>query len=147
VPTSLFTDAWAHAVVEPLGLTGFALALIFASCFLPNRNVNRPKWLWPAAFGLAGMVVLAGLTIGYKRVKAESEIRADTSQHVNKGTQTTNGPGSHNFQGVQGPITVTEHFDVPPQQLTTDSPKPKAPVHHKHSHKSTANAIPNVERQ
>jgi tetratricopeptide (TPR) repeat protein len=51
---------WAKAVIHPLGLAGYALALVFGAS-LKIRNL--PPW-WPkAAIGLAALCVIGGLTL------------------------------------------------------------------------------------
>lgn len=57
---------WTKVVTQPLGLGGFALALVFA---LVGRGAKSDKtpWLKPAAFAMAGVALVGGLTLAFQQ--------------------------------------------------------------------------------
>ena len=69
---------WAKAVVHPLGLTGFALSLVFG---VLARNKGLPKW-WPAAaIALAFLCAGGGLYLaGEKQTAAAPNQPAHASE-------------------------------------------------------------------
>jgi len=60
---------WSKVVTDPLGLVGFALALVFgvASQIVRRRHGTRGQWMVVAAYVLAAVSVVSGLAIAYRR--------------------------------------------------------------------------------
>jgi hypothetical protein len=105
---------WTKVVTQPLGLVGFALSLVFT--YLGKIKIgDERRWLAPAAFASAAVVLVGGLAIAYIQVPktttpspittSQPAIRRQDNQQVQ---QTTSGPGSPVIQGVQGNVTITE---------------------------------------
>jgi hypothetical protein len=55
---------WTKAIDTPLGLAGFALALIFG--VIAKWGPRYPKWLMPAAIILAAMTLIFALSISLR---------------------------------------------------------------------------------
>jgi hypothetical protein len=119
---------WTKVVTDPLGLTGFALALVFGVITkIVSRPKNRSRWMVPAAFAMAAICMLGGLALAYFRGASNSP--ADDRRAVGTVTgasqparlqtlkidklvqQTQSGV---NAAGIQGAVTIQ------------DKPQPKA---------------------
>jgi hypothetical protein len=104
---------WTKVVTEPLGLTAFALFLIFSYLGKVNRGDKR-RWLSPVAFTCAVATLIGGLVLAYIQLPKHVEsphLTVNTPDpaagQTNPVRQTSHGPGSPNVQGVQGDVTVT----------------------------------------
>src|ERR1035438_3523178 len=58
---------WTKVVTDPLGLTGFALFLVFGYLAKVKRNDER-RWLSPVAFAIATVALIGGLVVAYVKV-------------------------------------------------------------------------------
>lgn len=105
---------WTKVVMQPLGLAGFALFLVFGYLARVKKNDER-RWLSPAAVALAVVALVGCLLIAYKQLPKPSPppvqtIRGQPSvkqQTNSKVQQSSTGQGSPNVQGVQGDVTIT----------------------------------------
>jgi hypothetical protein len=62
--------AWMKVITDPLGIAGFALALVFS---LIGRNHGKnSQWIAPAAYALAAVCVLGGFALAYQRQRVPS---------------------------------------------------------------------------
>lgn len=60
---------WAKVVVQPLGLAGFALFLVFG--FIARaKSGDRRRWLPPVAVGMACLALIGGLALAYLNTAA-----------------------------------------------------------------------------
>jgi hypothetical protein len=82
-------------VTDPLGLAGFALAVVFgiASAVIAQKHRRDTRWIVPAGFALAAVCVLGGLFIAYQRV---STVKNEQNKTLEPATaSTSNPPNSH----------------------------------------------------
>src|ERR1700677_1586225 len=97
---------WTKVVTNPLGLSGFALFLVFSYLWRTSRGSQR-RWLAPTAVSLAVATLVGGLALAYVEVShvvvppMQSDKVTSTSHQANQVQQTTTGPGSPAIQGVQ----------------------------------------------
>ena len=63
---------WTKVVTDPLGIAGFAIALVFGavSRVLAKKNGRSAAWLVPGAYALALICVLGGIVLAYQRQKS-----------------------------------------------------------------------------
>jgi hypothetical protein len=105
---------WAKVVVNPLGLAGFALFLIFLSLLRMTRKRAGQRWLVTVFIVSALVCLFGGLGLSYKEIsrssnaseqksRPEPQLRQDTKQVQ----QNTTGAGSPAVQGVQGDVNLT----------------------------------------
>lgn len=120
---------WTKVVIQPLGLAGFALFLVFTYLGRATRDSER-RWLSPASFCLALVALVGGLVIAYRQVpkpepqpaqttQAPPVVKQQTNSNV---TQQSTGPGSPNVQGAQGDVTIT--VDQSTGKTKTETKKP-----------------------
>jgi hypothetical protein len=93
---------WINVVTHPLGLTGFALFLVFGYLVKVKRDDER-RWLSPAAVGLAAVALAGDLILAYVQAPnhvtspAQSPVQSNVvpAQHqTNQVQQSTTRPGS-----------------------------------------------------
>ena len=60
---------WTKVVVQPLGLAGFALFLVFGLVARIKRTDDR-RWLSKAAFSMAFLALVGGLVLSYVKVRS-----------------------------------------------------------------------------
>ena len=104
---------WAKVVTNPLGLTGFALFLVFAYLARAKR-IDERRWISPIAVAAAVVALVGGLLLAYVQTSkpATPVVQAGKppvsgQQQTNQVQQTTTGQGSPAVQGVQGDLTIT----------------------------------------
>lgn len=104
---------WIKVVTQPLGLTGFALFLVFGYLARVKSNDER-RWLSPVAMAVAFVALAGGLVLAYLQTPKPVTPAAQTiaapaqQQQTNQVVrQSTTGPGSPAVQGVQGDVTIT----------------------------------------
>jgi|ERR1017187_81681 hypothetical protein len=127
------TPPWTKVVTDPLGLTGFALFLVFGYLAKVKRNDER-RWLSPVAFAIATVALIGGLVVAYVKVPKPvppavqtSKPAVPTQQQTNQQVQqTSTGEGSPNVQGVQGPVTIT--VDKSTDKTEVQKPPKKKPT-------------------
>lgn len=108
-----WTVEWAKVVTDPLGLAGFALALVFSLVgrFVVKKRSINANWLIPAAYALAVVCVIGGLFLAQNR-QAASNVPSRKSdpgpqqpsmqiQHIQQ--DVSNGSA---VAGVQGNVTI-----------------------------------------
>lgn len=63
-------EAWVNVVTNPLGMSAFALFLVFL--VLTRTAISRERrWLSPVFVGIAVIALLGGLALSYKSYHAE----------------------------------------------------------------------------
>jgi hypothetical protein len=110
---------WTKVVTQPLGLTGFALFLVFGYLARAKSSDER-RWLSPVAVAVAVVALGGGLVLAYlqmpkpappaaQTVAAPAQsVAAPAKQQTNQVVQqSTTGAGSPAVQGVQGDVTIT----------------------------------------
>jgi hypothetical protein len=107
--------SWIKVVTHPLGLTGFALFLVFS--FLGrNRQREKPNWLTPSAFAMALIALIGGLSLAYQQNTRPTA--TSSGQQIGKIQQNSSGSSTLNAAGVQGnvsqSITAPTISDHPP---------------------------------
>jgi hypothetical protein len=110
---------WTKVVTDPLGLTGFALALVFGVVTVVARKRGRgTTWIAGAGFALATVCIVGGLIIAYRRldsaaapnpqgnapVSTPAPASSQPSMRIDKIEQQV--PGGAAVAGVQGNVTV-----------------------------------------
>lgn len=103
---------WIEVVTEPLGLAGFALALVFTivRAVVARTPEGRGQWIVPAGFALAALCIVGGLIIDYQRVRSEPRssphgaVPSATSMQIGTIKQQLDGGAA--VAGVQGNVTV-----------------------------------------
>ena len=124
---------WMKVITNPLGIAGFALALVFGvvSRVVVQKGRKNTQWIVPAAYALAAACVLGGLALAYHRESIARSARpepagapalsqtkgsAAPSMRIDKIDQTV-GTGAA-VAGVQGDVTVN-----PPNPHKESKPK------------------------
>ncbi len=102
--------SWTQVVTDPLGIAGFALALVFgvAGRLMAQKSEKYPQWIVPVAFGLATACVVGGLVLAYKHGSVSSAITAvpTPTMRIDKIDQNANNGVA--VAGVQGDVTVNK---------------------------------------
>jgi hypothetical protein len=119
---------WAQVITHPLGLAGFALALVFSIAGFKVQGRQR-AWFLPLAIGLAGLVMIGGFYLAYLQTGVSfTAIGTDRGQAQSGATQSpgaviqqTQGHGSPTIQGAGGNITITN--TLPPSLPSEEKPK------------------------
>ena len=123
-------------VTQPLGLTGFALFLVFGYLARVKSNDER-RWLSPVAVAVAALALTGGLVLAYLQTPKPTSlpqtiatpaqtVAAPSQQPTNQVvTQSTTGPGSPAVEGVHGDVTITVDQSV--GQAKPKKPAPKQP--------------------
>jgi hypothetical protein len=92
----------AKVAIHPLGLTGFALFLVFS--FLgKNRQRKKPTWLTPVAFAMAVAALAGGLFLSYQETNRTPA--ASSPPRIDQIKQSA-GASSSNVAAVQGNVSV-----------------------------------------
>lgn len=98
-------------VAEPLGIAGFALALVFvvAGRVAVQKRRADTQWIVPTAYVLAAVCVLGGFSLAYRRADlalpaGQPAAAAAPSIHIDKIDQTVTSGAA--VAGVQGDVTV-----------------------------------------
>ena len=102
---------WTKVVTTPLGLTGFALALVFGvvTTVVARRRKGNAGWIVPAGFTLAALCIIGGLTIAYQRSSSAANFPQNTAAPpppLQIGTIEQQAAGGAAVAGVQGNVTV-----------------------------------------
>lgn len=90
-------------IAQPLGLAGFALALVFGiSGIFAKKQRARPNWLPAVAVTLAAVCLIGGMFLSYSSLKPQPPpIRPVPPQQVSEGnTATTLGDCGPALAGV-----------------------------------------------
>jgi hypothetical protein len=115
---------WVKVVVQPLGLAGFALFLVFGLIARAKRNDQR-KWLSTAAVSMAFVALVGGMTLAFVRERGQAAAAAAAAAKPpapQVQSIQTNGSASPVFVGT-GPVTFTAS-----QNSTTTSSGTKDPA-------------------
>jgi hypothetical protein len=95
-------------VTHPLGLAGYALALVFGLIGKLGPS-DRWPWLFPAAIALAAVSVVGGLLLARVQIQADAA-KARAKQAPPSGptttTQVTTGDQSPAVSGTAGNVSV-----------------------------------------
>jgi hypothetical protein len=106
---------WSKVVTDPLGLGGFALALVFGA--LSRKSRGMPKW-WPAAaLGLAALSVAGGLGIAYSRVQT-----GRPAGLVQEATATGSASAATNIDGNNNVVGSGATSSFAPPNVDTGAP-------------------------
>jgi hypothetical protein len=105
---------WTKVITDPLGVTGFALALVFgvAGRILARKRRKSDQWIVPAAYLLAVVCVGGGFFLAYKRGSVTTESRPPAvsvpapSMRIDKIEQKADNGAA--VAGVQGDVTVNK---------------------------------------
>lgn len=109
---------WTKVIVNPLGLAGFVLFLLFGALARAKRKDER-RWILPTALIAACVALVGGLSLAYRDVAhratkpnasatAIAPAQKLTSQQQNDHSQqSSTGDSSPNIQGIQGSVSVT----------------------------------------
>jgi len=123
---------WSKVVTNPLGLSGFALFLVFSclSWYIRTKKRTAPRWLLPTAVTLACITLIGGMTLAYlgvaksvpPSVQTNKSPQSAPQQSNSNVRQETSGPGSPAVQGTQGDVNINV------DQSTGKSEPQKQPV-------------------
>ena len=110
---------WTQVVTDPLGIAGFALALVFGvvSRVLGKNDRVTAAWIVPGAYALALLCAIGGLGLAYQRqaasVPASAETPPDTpptptstAPSLTIGTIVQEADNGSAVAGVQGDVTI-----------------------------------------
>jgi hypothetical protein len=108
---------WMKVITDPLGIAGFALALVFgvASRLVAQKRRKNTQWIVLAAYALAATCVVGGLTLAYHRESLTVPVKSpitDSPKHsmsIDKIDQKVDNGAA--VAGVQGDVTVNETSD------------------------------------
>lgn len=124
---------WAKVLIHPLGLSGYALFLLFGWLARAKRRDER-RWLAPAALLAAGVALIGGLMLAHEDIDHKAKAVAEsqptpgpsriTTQQNNDVRQTSSGPGSPNIQGVQGDVSIVIDQSSGDRAGTPPAPRP-----------------------
>ena len=114
---------WIKVITDPLGIAGYALALVFGITgrIISQKGKRNAKWVAPTAFAFALVCIIGGLTLAYSRgvtplpVRPKPASDQTQSMHIDKIDQKGNGAA---VAGVQGNVTVNA-----PSSQTESKPK------------------------
>jgi len=92
--------------LDPLGLAGFALALVFSvvTKVVGRKRQKDTRWILGAGFALAAICAVGGVTIAYRRERPDASKAALPSMKI--GTIHQRAPGGAAVAGVQGNVNV-----------------------------------------
>ncbi|KAA6458179.1 hypothetical protein DYQ86_19855 [Acidobacteria bacterium AB60] len=108
---------WTKVVVQPLGLAGFALFLVFGLVARLKRGASR-RWLSPVAIAMACLALVGGLALAWVNATKSASPTVHSIQ--------TSGDASPVFVGTGA---VTYSADVNSSKKTPDpSAAPAKPV-------------------
>jgi hypothetical protein len=109
---------WTQVVTDPVGLSGFALALgfgVLSRLLAAQAERISARWVTAGAFGLALICVIGGLTLAYQRqshatatahrAATPSQPQPDASISIEKIEQRVESGSA--VAGVQGDVTVS----------------------------------------
>jgi hypothetical protein len=87
---------WTKVVTDPLGLAGFALAVVFGviSQATAQRHGRDMQWIVLAGYGLAAVCVLGGLFIAYRRVSPDRTNQDKIVEPATASTTSTQPPAA-----------------------------------------------------
>lgn len=110
---------WTKVLINPLGLAGYVLFLLFGAMAHAKRKDER-RWIVPTALIAAVVALLGGLSLAYRNVAQQTlrpskaaTARATPSESIpsrqenDHSQQISTGDKSANIQGVQGDVTLT----------------------------------------
>jgi len=106
---------WTKVVINPLGLGGFALFLVFSLLARAKRQDER-RWMAPAAIVLAAAALIGGLALAWAQVHSNTTAVNGTRKTPQTQTpalncqsvsQTSTGAASPNVACNQAPVTIT----------------------------------------
>lgn len=102
-------QSWIKVVMEPLGLAGFALFLVFG--FLARTGlVKGQRWLAVSAVSMAIVALIGGLGLSWVKSRPTAAPTQNTTSTLAAPTppaiQTTHGAQSPAVQNVQGSVII-----------------------------------------
>jgi hypothetical protein len=91
--------SWTKVVTDPLGIAGFALALVFAvvSRLVRQKSKKHLQWILPVAYTLAAAWIAGGFFLAYQHV---SVVSATPTMRIDKIDQRADNGAA--VAGVQG---------------------------------------------
>lgn len=122
---------WTKVITDPLGLAGFALALVFGFV----ARTRKPAWVMPVSIILAAVCIFGSLFLAYERVSSEKKEAGKKLEPVAEPPNSRDPPAAANsmkidkieqhvergsaVSGLQGNVTI----NVPAPQ-NESKPKP-----------------------
>lgn len=117
-------NEWVKVLIHPLGLTGYALFLLFGLMARAKRR-NERRWILPVTLLGACMALAGGIGLAYrdtsrtaqdpvKSLSAASPSMAQQPQQDERIQQRSSGANSPNVQGTEGDVTFTYGTDSQP---------------------------------
>jgi hypothetical protein len=107
---------WIKVVVQPLGLTGYALFLLFGFLTRTKRRKER-RWILGITLIAASITLMGGMALAWRDLRqpdhsiSVSPVSTPASQQrlqkQNDRPQSTTGSNSPNVQGVQGDVNFS----------------------------------------
>jgi hypothetical protein len=92
---------WTKVVTHPLGLTAFALLVLFCLA----KSIRQPAWLKKVFVAAAVIVIVGGLFLAYQQSTPDKQDRPEKSDPTRIQQQTT-GQNSPAVQGVDGDVNI-----------------------------------------
>jgi hypothetical protein len=106
---------WTKILTHPLGLTGFALFLVFG-LFAKLKRRDEQRWLFMCAVVMAFIALVGGLSLAYVQMRSASATTISPAkpgpspaplQDGGNTQQVSTGAGSPNVKGVNGDVNIT----------------------------------------
>ena len=115
--------SWIKVVTHPLGIAGFALALVFGvvSRVMAQKRNKNTQWIVPAAYALAALCVVGGLALAYRH-ESETSMATKIAQpppSMSIDSIRQEAKDGIAVAGVQGDVTVNK----PPSEQKDSKPK------------------------
>lgn len=111
---------WERVITDPLGIAGFALSLVFTltTRAISQKRKEQNRWLALAAYTLAVICVVGGLSLAWHRDSAKAMATPAPAQQAPSASQTgpqppsittgdINQTGDGNVAAVQGNVSTS----------------------------------------
>ena len=96
-------DKWIDVVTDPLGLSGFALCLVFL-LLTRLRKARSAPWVMPVFVGMAFLALVGGIWLASED---QNSIGTHGNDQRDSDYQETHGDFSPAIKGVEGNVTIT----------------------------------------
>ncbi len=118
---------WTKVVVQPLGLAGFALFLVFGLIARIKRNDDR-RWLSKIAAAMAGVALVGGLALAYVNVRnsaVPAPLQVQSIQTTGAASPVIVNSGSVTYTATT-PLPATSNTTSSATNASGGAPAPKA---------------------